>query len=862
MCNSSPECIVTNAALNTMNFDGSGGESNHLNKSSSPTSSYSSSSTSSNDQLDATRNCTECSDGITNVPSRPDHPPHVPTGTTNVLTFYPTMEEFQDFRGYINKIEQCGAHLSCGIAKIVPPPGWHPRPSRKDDYSDMDDFKILSPVEEQVDINSKGTFLKVNKVYKKSLTVKAFKELAHTSKYSAPREMENLKPAEMERFIFNQLTATKPIYGADTEGTLYDPDINEFNMNKLGTILDETREKRQIKGVNTVYLYFGMYKTCFAFHSEDMDLYSINYLHFGAPKYWFAIPQESADRFERMMMQKFPGYAPVCPAFLRHKSFLVTPEILRSMNIPFGTMMQRPNEFIITFPKGYHMGFNLGYNCAESTNFATDRWIDFGKNVVLCRCAKDSVEIDMTDYMQKYRADEFARWKEYWYTPKPTVGLLPVKCKIRALPLRSRYIVRNRSIIKEEKQYDDDRKNWKKLIYPMFASNAPDLELEKKWNKQDALKTPHCAVCFYFKSNNGTNLSAVPDRSRRLFPLSCFTKRDEPLDDELEIEKLYTCSVCQVTVHPSCYGGESEQVPWKCFRCRGKTLALVASISCILCEMRGGALLPANYGCDPAYVHVICALFNRRSFFDKKKGPSHCYVPPPNKYAPRLTGLKHLSAEYIKLEGDQFETSKFQCEVCGYVREGLIKCSVCPDDYQKVEEKNMVDPVMAHVTCGKRAGYVFEYRDFPQCTTMVCGKHDYTTFFGDEEKCDISVNSKVIVSIDEGKRIENAELIGKDTCHHIVVDFLDGTMSENALANDVVSCECVDCDGKYHEPGAMMKVKWPDGKVYDAYYRHTYIGPEFKIRTSTGDVVLSYSSDVYGPDDAVPPEVKRRCQRL
>ena len=34
---------------------------------------------------------------------------------------------------------------------------------------------------------------------------------------------------------------------------------------------------------------------------------------------------------------------------------------------------------MVTFPFGYHSGFNHGYNCAESTNFASLRWINYGK---------------------------------------------------------------------------------------------------------------------------------------------------------------------------------------------------------------------------------------------------------------------------------------------------------------------------------------------------------------------------------------------------------------------------------------------------------------------------------------------------
>mgnify|MGYP000541326180 FL=1 len=97
------------------------------------------------------------------------------------------------------------------------------------------------------------------------------------------------------------------MYGADISGTLTDPDQQAWNINKLGSILDFVGEDYGIKieGVNTAYLYFGMWKTTFAWHTEDMDLYSINYIHFGAPKTWYAIPPEHGKRLERLAQGEY-----------------------------------------------------------------------------------------------------------------------------------------------------------------------------------------------------------------------------------------------------------------------------------------------------------------------------------------------------------------------------------------------------------------------------------------------------------------------------------------------------------------------------------------------------------------------------
>jgi len=39
---------------------------------------------------------------------------------------------------------------------------------------------------------------------------------------------------------------------------------------------------------------------CHMYLQEDADLFSINYLHFGAPKVWYCVSPSNRAKFERM----------------------------------------------------------------------------------------------------------------------------------------------------------------------------------------------------------------------------------------------------------------------------------------------------------------------------------------------------------------------------------------------------------------------------------------------------------------------------------------------------------------------------------------------------------------------------------
>ena len=47
--------------------------------------------------------------------------------------------------------------------------------------------------------------------------------------------------------------------------------------------------------------YFGMWRSFFGWHKEDADLYSVNYMHFGAPKIWYGIAPADQHRFDRLV---------------------------------------------------------------------------------------------------------------------------------------------------------------------------------------------------------------------------------------------------------------------------------------------------------------------------------------------------------------------------------------------------------------------------------------------------------------------------------------------------------------------------------------------------------------------------------
>ncbi|KAF0982562.1 hypothetical protein FDP41_011492 [Naegleria fowleri] len=324
------------------------------------------------------------------------------SGYDSVPVFTPTLEEMADFQGYIDRVVDPACSYG-GICKIIPPKEWKPHNFTMDQI----DFEIATPVKQFVD-GVKGVF----QLYLEESKPTTFKKWPKAVTEKAPTLPSNLTTLEeqvewMERKVWKNVAFQAPLYGSDLYGTLFVDPKTPWNLNTLDSVLSRILKKQGITlpGINSPYLYVGSYKSFFAWHCEDLDLYSINYMHFGSPKVWYTIPFPYKNKFEELVKKTFPEQFQTCSQFLRHKTTLISPFTLKEHGIRVTRVTQLPGEFIITLPGSYHQGFNWDINVNEAVNFATKRWLPIGKVCERCQCDPDTVRINLDVPLDDIDAD-------------------------------------------------------------------------------------------------------------------------------------------------------------------------------------------------------------------------------------------------------------------------------------------------------------------------------------------------------------------------------------------------------------------------------------------------------------------------
>uniref|UniRef100_A0A4W4H1X8 [histone H3]-trimethyl-L-lysine(4) demethylase n=1 Tax=Electrophorus electricus TaxID=8005 RepID=A0A4W4H1X8_ELEEL len=167
-----------------------------------------------------------------------------------------------------------------------------------------------------------------------------------------------------------------------------------------------------ISGMKVPWLYVGMCFSSFCWHIEDHWSYSINYLHWGEPKTWYGVPAHAAEQLEAVMKKLAPELFDSQPDLLHQLVTIMNPNVLMEHGVPVFRTNQCAGEFVVTFPRAYHSGFNQGYNFAEAVNFCTADWLPLGRQCVahyrrlqrhcvfsheelLCKMAADPESLDV-----------------------------------------------------------------------------------------------------------------------------------------------------------------------------------------------------------------------------------------------------------------------------------------------------------------------------------------------------------------------------------------------------------------------------------------------------------------------------------
>uniref|UniRef100_A0A8C7GKE5 [histone H3]-trimethyl-L-lysine(9) demethylase n=1 Tax=Oncorhynchus kisutch TaxID=8019 RepID=A0A8C7GKE5_ONCKI len=834
------------------------------------------------------------------------------TPGSKIMTFHPSMEEFKDFSRYIAYMESQGAHRA-GMAKVISPKDWKPRRT----YDDIDDLVIPAPIQ-QVVTGQSGLFTQYN-IQKKPMTVQEFRKTANTDKFCNPRYVDF---DELERKFWKNLTFNPPLYGADVNGTLYDPDVTEWNIGHLNTILDTVERESgiKIKGVNTPYLYFGMWKSTFAWHTEDMDLYSINYLHFGEPKSWYVVPPEHGKRLERLAKGFFPGSAQSCEAFLRHKMTLISPSILKKYGIPFEKITQEAGQFIVTFPFGYHAGFNHGFNCAESTNFATQRWIDYGKIATLCSCRKDMVKISMDVFVRKFQPDRYKAWK----AGKDNIPIDHSKPTPEAT-----------EFLTGEKTGEPGKEGPSPSEAPDQEEDTPGTTAQEE--TRSVLYCSHlpCHVCHFQLVAEDEGVLSKLGKLPRHHPLMKDSMSDEELPEQppveedglegelwakpfvhlwqnrppsLKREKEYNrrmglqvpyCSVCSLfqTYHIVC--GEFSKLCHKTQMVKLRTKPLIAEMCFTTTtepeegaeEQALGALAPTTPHLEPDGTSLLisCSHCSVRihtsqyylltthqsmtwmmmvdSLFFCLQSCCLCSLrggalqkANNNKWVHVLCAVAVLEARFVNI------TERSPVDLSGIpLQRFKLKCYYCKKRMKKtsgccVQCSHGRCSTAYHPTCAQAAGVLMQPDEWPFVVYVTCCRHKgpIQTERNKAAMHELTVGQRVICKHKNGRYYQcDVVQLSKETFYE--VNFDDGSFSDNLFPEDIVSRNCAQLGPP--SQGEVVQVRWTDGLVYGAKFVAAHVIQMYQVEFEDGSQLTAKRDDAYTLDEELPKRVKSRLSK-
>ncbi|KAL5796511.1 hypothetical protein ACOSQ2_001331 [Xanthoceras sorbifolium] len=248
-------------------------------------------------------------------------------------------------------------------------------------------------------------------------------------------------------------TVSNPLKASDHQKYLK----SGWNLNNVprlpGSLL--SFESGDTSGLLVPRLHIGMCFSSLSWKVEEHHLYSLHYLHLGAPKIWHGIPGRSAVKFEAATKKHLSDFSVGQPELRDRLVTKLSPSTLKSEGVPAYRCIQYPGEFVLVLPGAYYSGFDCGFNCSEAVNFSPIDWLPHGQNAVelyqekgrrtsishdklLLEAAREAVRAQWEISLLKKYTLENLRWKGF--CGKDGILAKALKSRIQSESNRRKYL--------------------------------------------------------------------------------------------------------------------------------------------------------------------------------------------------------------------------------------------------------------------------------------------------------------------------------------------------------------------------------------------------------------------------------------
>ncbi|CAL5363169.1 unnamed protein product [Camellia sinensis] len=444
--------------------------------------------------------------------------------------FYPNEEEFKDTLKYIATIRHKAEKY--GICRVVPPPSWTP-PCPLKEKNIWERSKFPTRIQRIDKLQNRDSMRKMSNTYNNKrrkrrrcmkngvdygigtgntlgsgeagicqadnfgfepgpeLTLDTFKKYANDFKVQYFRKNESIAgpggnmttlqeqweptveniEGEYWRMVERPTEEIEVLYGADLETGVFGSGFPKLS-NQVGSVSNEKYVKSGWNLNNFPRLpgsVLSYESSDISGHVEDHHLYSLNYMHWGAPKIWYGVPGEDALKLEATMRKHLPDLFEEQPDLLHKLVTQLSPSILKSEGVPVYRCVQNPGEFVLTFPRAYHAGFNCGFNCAEAVNVAPVDWLPHGQNAIelyreqgrkttishdklLLGAAREAVKAHWELNLLRKNTSDNLRWKNV--CGKDGILSKALKTRVEMERLRREFLCNSLQAVKMESSFD------------------------------------------------------------------------------------------------------------------------------------------------------------------------------------------------------------------------------------------------------------------------------------------------------------------------------------------------------------------------------------------------------------------------